>query len=109
MFKFFCAPFDTEVQRVIEKFTPRTCHAAIVWESPKGARLITASSAASRERQQYKNEKMQHWLVSLNSGKFREISRTLRTIYVENTPKPKPKPFFHSFKGHGGSGVEGYW
>jgi hypothetical protein len=52
---------------------------------------------------------MQDWLGKLNSGKSKEIKRALRAIFYENTPKPKPKPFFPSFKGHGGSGVDGLW
>lgn len=102
-------PFELDVRSVIEKHTSRACHSAIVWESTKGVRLITASSAVPLERQQYRNKKMQEWLAKLNSGKFKEVKQALRAIFYENTPKPKPKPFFHSFKGHGGSGVDGLW
>lgn len=109
MFKFVQSPFEDEVKKAIEKCTLRTCHAAIVWESTKGVRLITASSASEPERQLFKISQMENWFAKLHSGALSEIKQTLRVIIRANTPKPKPRPFFHSFKGHGGSGVDGIW
>lgn len=109
MFKFLEAPFRKEVQEKLEKTTSRTCHSVIVWESSKGIRIITASSATAPGRQQDKNQLMREWVDDLSSGNFDKIKKTLRAIARENTPKPRPKPFYSSFSGHGGSGVDGLW
>lgn len=107
MFQFLQAPFENDVTTVIKKVTYRTVHAAIIWRSSKGLRLIIASSA-SVERQSYRNSKMQAWLEMLNSESLTNVKKALREIFHENTPRPRPKPFYPSFKGYGGYGVDAW-
>ncbi len=116
MFKFLCAPFEGEYLRAIEEYT-LSASSAIVWESRKGVRLITANIARTPERRYHINERMQVRLEKLNSGSLKVIKQTLRVIIQENTRKPSVRPNFGAdfgrmdflCPGQGGSGVDGYW
>lgn len=113
MFKVLVSPFSGELQ------VNKEAHAVIVYESRKGQRILIQSIASHPAKRRDNLKQFEVWVQALNSStSFKTVSGILRLIESwwrrDDTKRQrmlsfKPKPFYPSFSGHGGTGVDGYW
>lgn len=120
MFRVLYAPFEGEARCEIERYSQKA-HSALVWEGGKKVKLFTANISAFPGERARIDSRLETACECLNVWKSLElIKEMLRAIYYTNEMGEqirteekrqhlRPKPFFPSFRGHGGSGVDGYW
>lgn len=113
MFKVLYAPFGEEV-----KDFDQHAHSLLVWQSHKGTRILVQNVSLHKERQEEVDYKFEITAEFLNdSPPYDALKEMLRSIvYTWQTAEAvhqericRNKQFFYSFRGHGGSGVDGYW
>ncbi len=120
MFKVLCAPFDEKVLEEIDRWSPNA-YSALVWQSEKRVKLLTANISVSPEGKERLTQRMQVTCECLNVWRSQELLKEmLRSIYYTNKhgaeirareewDRTHPrKPFFYSFKGHGAMGADAW-
>jgi hypothetical protein len=119
MFKVLYAPFEGEVKKQVEQYT-LSAYSALVWESSRRIKVLTINMATSAESQARISERYEAACECLDTWPSLDLLKEmLRSIYYTNEMgaeireeerrlRLRPKPFFYSFKGHGGHGVDAW-
>ncbi len=120
MFKVLYAPFDGRVKTEIDRFTSKP-HSTLIWQSEKRVKVLTANIATMPETRAKLDSRMATTCECLNVWTSSELVREmLRSTYYTNEMGAeiraeeqrrhlRPRPFFPSFSGHGGTGEDEAW
>lgn len=120
MFKVLFAPFEGQVKEEAERCGVSP-HSVLVWVTDKRAKLLSGNISKSPEGRERITQRFEVACEFLNSRPSLEmVKEMVRSVYYTNAmgaeiraeeerQNSRPKPFYPSFSGHGGTGVDGIW